>query len=172
MKSFFRSVVFGFALVSVTASSTAQAGKLEIFSKLTKYLSHTPKKPINYHLRGKKHPKTGVAFSKDGYPLFKAIATCNMRLSAFQIQFDKFSTDAKIRTKHFKICSKQLYKKTRTDKKLRSKFTSKQLRQLRNGQTPDGYTWHHEPQKNILTLVERDIHSQTAHSGGFSLHHK
>jgi hypothetical protein len=51
------------------------------------------------------------------------------------------------------------------------KFSGHQVQQLKNGKTPDGYTWHHSEKKNILELVDRAIHNKTAHSGGFSLHH-
>jgi hypothetical protein len=105
-------LMFKFLLVSALLINTVNAGKLEIITKLvTKYLPVSTKKPLNYALKGKKHPKTGVRFSKAGYPRFPAVATCDMRLSWFEINFDKFSSDEKIRAKHFKICSRQLYKK-------------------------------------------------------------
>ncbi len=163
---------FKIILSAMLLFSSAQADKAALVGKIVHFITQTkPKKPLNYALRGKKHPKTGVSFSRTGYPRFHAVATCNMRLSWFTIQFDKFSSDASVRTKHFANCSKQLYKKALKDPKLRAQFNRKQLTQLRKGKTPDGYTWHHTPKKNTLQLVDRNTHAQTAHSGGFSLYH-
>ena len=152
--------------------SCAHADKAALLGKIVRFVTHSkPKKPLNYALRGKKHPKTGVSFSRSGYPKFHAVTTCDMRLSWFTIQFDKFSSDASVRAKHFAICSRQLYKKVLKDPKLRARFNRKQLAQLRKGKTPNGYTWHHTPKKNTLQLVDRDTHAQTARSGGFSIYH-
>lgn len=160
-----------FVLILTILLSSADAGKLEIFTKFSKWVSSSSKKPINYALKNKKHPKTGVPFNKHGYPVFKSIDTCNMKLSRYAINFDKFQSDSSIRSKHFSICSKKLYQKTLKNPALKSNFTKQQLRQLRQGKTPDSFTWHHETKKNILTLVDRQTHAETAHSGGFSLHH-
>jgi hypothetical protein len=160
-----------FLLIITIFLSTLDAGSLGIFTKISKFVNSSPKKPINYALRNKKHPKTSVKYNKHGYPNFKKIYTCDMKLSWYTITFDKFKSDTSIRTKHFAICSKKLYKKTLKNPTLKSHFSKKQLKQLRQGKTPDNFTWHHEPKKNILTLVDRKIHANTAHSGGFSLHH-
>jgi hypothetical protein len=151
--------------------STLDAGSLNLFTKVGKFLKTTNKKPINYALKGKKHPKTGVKYNDNGYPIFKSNYTCDMRLSWFEREFDKLRNNSSTRSKHFRICSKQLYKQLLKKKKLKEKFTKKQLKQLRSGKTPDNYTWHHEPKTDILTLVDRDIHAKTSHSGGFSLNH-
>lgn len=161
-----------FALVLTLIFSAADAGKLELFSKITKFVTAPSKKPLNYALRGKRHPKTGVRYNRQGYPTFKAVDTCNMKLSWFTRQFDKLSSDSAIRQKHFRICSRKLYRKIQHAPAQRAKFTAQQLRQLRAGKTPEGYTWHHTQKTNILTLVDRATHAATPHSGGFSLHHK
>lgn len=160
-----------FVLVFTILLSTADADVFKLFTKITKLVTASSKKPINYHLRNKKHPKTKVEYNKYGYPKFNKIDTCDMRLSWYEINFDKFQSDSSIRSKHFSICSKKLYKKTLKNPALKSNFTKHQLRQLRLGKTPDNYTWHHEPKKNILTLVDRQTHADTAHSGGFSIYH-
>jgi len=38
-----------------------------------------------------------------------------------------------------------------------------------HSRTPAGYTWHHHQQSGRMQLVERNIHAQTGHTGGFSL---
>lgn len=35
--------------------------------------------------------------------------------------------------------------------------------------TPKGYTWHHHQTTGRMQLVETKVHSQTGHTGGFSL---
>ena len=35
--------------------------------------------------------------------------------------------------------------------------------------TPKGYTWHHHQTMGRMQLVETGVHSQTGHTGGFSL---
>lgn len=35
--------------------------------------------------------------------------------------------------------------------------------------TPKGYTWHHHQDFGRMQLVESKVHSQTGHTGGFSL---
>lgn len=37
------------------------------------------------------------------------------------------------------------------------------------GSTPKGYVWHHHQQPGRMQLVNRDIHSATGHTGGFTL---
>ena len=160
-----------FTLILTFLLTSVDAGKLEIFTKITNFVTSSPKKPINYALRNKKHPKTGVHYNKHGYPNFKSIDTCDMKLSWYTINFDKFQSDSSIRSKHFDICSKKLYKKTLKNPTLKSNFSKQQLRQLRLGKTPNNFTWHHETKKNILILVDRQTHANSAHSGGFSLHH-
>jgi len=35
--------------------------------------------------------------------------------------------------------------------------------------TPDGYTWHHHQDGTTMQLIPKEIHAQTAHTGGSSL---
>ena len=35
-----------------------------------------------------------------------------------------------------------------------------------DGETPDGYTWHHDAEVGKMQLVESDIHMKTGHTGG------
>lgn len=38
-----------------------------------------------------------------------------------------------------------------------------------NGETPEGYTWHHHEEPGIIQLVDTEIHAQTGHTGGSEL---
>ncbi len=46
------------------------------------------------------------------------------------------------------------------------KFTKEQLEDIKNGYTPEGYTWHHHQDTGKMQLVDTGIHSKTAHTGG------
>lgn len=159
-------------MILVLVVSMSSANVLSTFPKIVKWVVKTDKKPLNYALRNKVHPKTGVKFNKNGYPVFKKVDTCDMGLSWSQRVWDSWTSDASaVRQKHFAICSKKLYEKLSRNQLLKMKFTENQVSQLKRGKTPDGYTWHHSEKLNTLELVERKVHNQTAHSGGFSLYH-
>ena len=43
----------------------------------------------------------------------------------------------------FEECNKQLKEAVENNSELKEKFSDEQLEQIENGDTPDGYTWHH-----------------------------
>ncbi len=99
-----------------------------------------PKGLRNSHLAGKVHPKTGVPFDKAGFPNF----------------------------------SNNLYKGGVNDVMIKS--TGKRVADFAAANkaagyssTPKGYTWHHHQTTGRMQLVETGVHSQTGHTGGFSL---
>ncbi|MBC1290944.1 HNH endonuclease [Listeria booriae] len=47
----------------------------------------------------------------------------------------------------------------------KSKFTANQLKDIQNGYTPRGMTWHHQD-RGKMQLVDKAIHQQTGHTGG------
>ena len=54
--------------------------------------------------------------------------------------------------------------------KLEGKFSKDQLIDIMNGRSKiSGLTWHHNEEKGVMQLVEDVIHSQTGHTGGFSI---
>jgi hypothetical protein len=55
------------------------------------------------------------------------------------------------------------------DPELRDQFTEEQPEQIRNGETPDGYTWHHHQEPGKMQLVKSDIHANARHTGGYAL---
>lgn len=159
-----------FFLILVTFSS---ANVISDIPKVYRWFVGTPKKPINSALSNRVHPKTNVKFNAKGYPMFEKTYVCNMQLSWFSRKWDSMTmSDQAVRQKHFALCSKQLYQKLGEASLRNMKFTSSQIEHLKQGKTPEGFTWHHSEKKNILELVDRHIHNATAHSGGFSLHHK
>lgn len=70
-------------------------------------------------------------------------------------------------------CNAQLAQAVETDSELAGKFSEKELAQIKNGETPDGYTWHHNEEPGKMQLVERSKHDKTnggtPHTGGNSI---
>jgi hypothetical protein len=66
-------------------------------------------------------------------------------------------------------CNKQLKEAIEKNPELAKKFTPEQLEQIRNGDTPDGYTWHHNEETGKMQLVDSETHANTPHLGGKSI---
>ena len=56
-----------------------------------------------------------------------------------------------------------------SDPELEKQFDEEQLEQIENGDTPDGYTWHHNEETGRMQLVDSEIHAKTGHTGGRSI---
>ncbi|MFI8650646.1 T7SS effector LXG polymorphic toxin [Bacillus velezensis] len=108
------------------------------------------------HLKNEKHPKTGVPYNKDGFPIFKA----------------KFDTkiDSKLYKEsdylQFKGATLKLKEEIEKDPLLRNQFNDLQIEMIKAGETPDGYTWHHHQDSGRMQLVDQKVHRQTGHTGG------
>lgn len=122
----------------------------------------------NDGLEGKKHPQTDVPFKRktvedaDGnevtgvFPEFDPVFEGELPEELYQ-ESDK---------KQFAECNKQLKEAVEKDPELAKKFTPEQIEQIKNGDTPDGYTWHHNEEKGKMQLVDSDTHAKTGHTGG------
>ena len=121
----------------------------------------------NEELAGKKHPVTGVPFEKrtiivDGEEREVVVPVFDSVFDA-QLPEDKLkATDRE----QIKECNKQLKEAVDKDPELRAKFTDEQLEQIANGDTPDGYTWHHDAETGKMQLVDSETHAKTGHTGG------
>ena len=83
-----------------------------------------------------------------------------------QLPEDKLkSTDRE----QFKECNAQLKEEVANNKDLRSQFDDEQIEQIENGDTPDGYTWHHDADVGKMQLVDTEVHQKTGHTGGRSI---
>lgn len=122
----------------------------------------------NEYLEGQTHPETGVPFERktvkdadgnevDGvFPVFDSV-------------FDAYLPDNLLKAsdkEQFAECNAQLKKAVNEDPELKKKFTPEQLEQIENGETPDGYTWHHNEETGKMELVETSTHAKTGHTGG------
>ncbi len=124
----------------------------------------------NEELEGKTHPETGVPFERkqveiDGkqyevvVPEFESAYDATLPEDMFE------SSDAE----QSKECNLQLKNAIATDKDFRAQFDDDQIEQIENGETPDGYTWHHDAEPGKMQLVDTDIHQKTGHTGGRSI---
>lgn len=124
---------------------------------------------INEDLVGSKHPETGVSyrlrrFSIDGqmyeggFPEFQAAFEKRLPKDMYLASDDM----------QFKYCTESLARAIDKNPDLASKFTPRQLEQIRNGEPRiQGWTWHHkEYPPGQMQLVNSDIHSKSRHTGG------
>jgi hypothetical protein len=118
-------------------------------------------------LEGQRHPETGVLFKlkvlEDGregvFPVFDSLHDAQLPETLYK-ESDK---------KQFAECDKQLKAAIEKKPELAGKFTPEQLEQIKNGETPDGYTWHHNEESGKMQLVDEEIHAKTRHTGGRSI---
>lgn len=125
------------------------------------------RKCLNSDLEGMRHPKTGV--------LFERTTVCH-KGEKFEVIVPRFESkcdvqlpealyEAKNKTQ-FDYANEKLREQIKTDPVLQAQFNSEQLEQIRNGDRPDGYVWHHSEQPGQLQLVDKGVHDGTAHTGG------
>jgi hypothetical protein len=66
-------------------------------------------------------------------------------------------------------CNQELKEAVENDPELAKQFTPEQLEQIKNGETPDGYTWHHNEETGKMQLVKTEDHQANRHTGGKSI---
>lgn len=113
----------------------------------------------NMSLAGKTHPISGVPFDANGFPVFKSYIDIELPPSLHM------TTDKE----QFAYATKKLFEAVQKDDRFASKFSEKQLEQIKNGIKPSGYTWHHHQDAGKLQLVDTNIHQSTGHTGGKSM---
>lgn len=125
----------------------------------------------NDALAGETHLETGVAFEAEAvtlpngdvvegvFPQFDS--TYNFQLeSSLYLESDNVQ---------FTEANMALNEQVSANTSLAHQFTGDQLAQIRTGETPDGYTWHHAQHPGELQLVDEQIHAETGHTGGREL---
>lgn len=122
----------------------------------------------NEQYEGKKHPETNVPYKRktvkesDGKSVTGVFPQFNAKYEA-QLPKNLYKASDK---KQFAECNRQLKESVEKSPKIAKKFTQEQLEQIKNGDTPDGYLWHHNEEIGIMQLVDFDIHAKTGHTGG------
>lgn len=75
--------------------------------------------------------------------------------------------------KQFSECNRQLKEAVEKKPELAKEFADEQLEDIENGDTPEGYTWHHNEETGKMQLVKTEDHDRTqggaAHTGGKAL---
>lgn len=128
---------------------------------------------INNSFEGTLHSETGVPFERkvvediygnkvNGvYPDFKEHRVFEVKLPDDRLQaFDKIQFDC---------CNEKLKESYDKGTINTENFTERQLQQIKNGDKPEGFTWHHNEVKGRMELVKSDIHEATGHTGGKSI---
>ena len=121
----------------------------------------------NADLADQPHPETGVPFETkiiewngetyDGvFPDFDESLSVQLPLNLYE------STDYH----QFDYANDQLLHEIQQDPMLASQFTEEELAQIKAGETPDGYIWHHHEEPGRMELVDEKTHAQTGHTGG------
>lgn len=110
-------------------------------------------------MANKRHPKTKVCFDDKGFPKFKVYYTVKLKKKYF----------CETRERHFYMANKILDEDIFCNRKLRSKFSKSQIKQISQYETPSGYTWHHHQDAGVLQLVDAELHSKTHHVGGYTI---
>lgn len=59
-----------------------------------------------------------------------------------------------------------LKEKVENDSEFAKQFSEEQLDQIKNGETPDGYTWHHSEEHGEMQLISTEDHQNNRHTGG------
>jgi len=96
-------------------------------------------------LAGKKHPVTGVPFTKDGYPDFSNYLYKGSKGKS-EVKLEKFTSHP-------------------DDEMIANKLAGFK-------ETPEGYTWHHKEDGTTMQLVEEFAHKKTGHTGGNAIYKK
>jgi DNase/tRNase domain of colicin-like bacteriocin len=127
-------------------------------------------KTRNDYLSGYEHPETGVPFVEKTVYLpngqviegtFPVFDETFRVMIAEELYLD--SDDI-----HFQVSNDTLYQAITENPNLVNElvFSQGDVQSLANGQTPEGYTWHHNEEPGFLQLVDEETHAQTAHTGG------
>lgn len=127
---------------------------------------------INAELKGGLHPDTNVPYKQkivtdeDGiryrgvFPEFPYAYECKLPKELY------FTSDKL----QFRNCTKQLKEFLEANPREKTNFTTEQLEQVWNLDTPDGFVWHHvESPPGKMQLVDYNTHANTRHNGGKSI---
>lgn len=116
---------------------------------------------------------------KDTFITSKNASELNVKISKYNMPEFETNFEIKIliedfnkeRYVHERIANKSLKEAIAANDSLRNKFNQRQIKQIENGITPDGYTWHHDgnPPPGRLQLVDTSLHNAVRHTGGYSL---
>lgn len=153
----------------VEKSAEPAALKPENFSRVEANSPDIGRKVIcrNEGLAGDCHPITGVPFERklieingekvEGvFPQFESQHTVDLPENLYQAT----------NKEQFDYANQELKETVEKTPELAERFDADQLEQIRNGDRPDGYVWHHAENPGELQLIDRETHDKTGHTGG------
>ncbi|SES08092.1 HNH endonuclease [Salipaludibacillus aurantiacus] len=126
---------------------------------------------FNAELEGEVHPETGVSYEvnkvltdeglwkKGVFPVFDAEFDAHLPIDQYQAS----------PYYHQQIANEQLQFAYETDASRFSHFGEDQIEQIIDGETPEGYVWHHHEEMGRMQLVESNMHDPSGHTGGMSI---
>ena len=131
-------------------------------------------KTDNEHLEGQIHEPSGIKY------VSKVVDINGVKVEVVVPEFESKmdvqlpeNLEKESNSKQFKECNSQLKDRVENDPEFRERFTDEQIEDIMNGDTPEGYTWHHDAEKGKMQLVETSKHDRTqggaAHTGGKAL---
>ena len=91
------------------------------------------------------------------------------RFPVFKSEFDAYLPEDLYKAKdryQFAECNRQLKAAINENPFMAKQFDADQLDQIKKGETPDGFTWHHNEDDGKIQLVDSYIHAKTGHVGG------
>lgn len=123
---------------------------------------------INAALEGELHPETGVPYESKivqlaGDEYIQGVFPDFEEVYAGTIPESMYMESDCVQ---FSYMNEQLAEQIARDPALASAFTETQISQIMEGETPDGYVWHHSEEPGRLELVSEDEHAKSAHTGG------
>lgn len=125
---------------------------------------------INDHLVDSEHPETGVPFSENTVELQNGQEITGV-FPMFDFEYEvNIDETLYLQTDYvqFSYANQELYQAIQADPNLADDLglTPEDIQGLSKGETPEGFTWHHNEEPGVLQLVDQDVHMNTAHTGG------
>jgi hypothetical protein len=128
---------------------------------------------LNQSLEGMNHPETGIPYESK--------VVTNSEGKQIEGVFPDFSEASKFETnlpenlymesdnKQFEYCNEKMKEAYDSGKIDTTDFSDRQIEQIKNGDKPEGYTWHHSEDLGKMQIVPTNIHGTTGHTGGKSI---
>lgn len=126
---------------------------------------------INSDLSGEVHPETGVPYETKTFQLPDGQWVEGVFPDFDEVYDYDLSESLYLQTDYvqFSYLNDQLANDITNDPDLAANFTSEQIAEIHNGETPEGYVWHHTEEPGHMELVAEGEHANSAHTGGREL---
>jgi len=125
-------------------------------------------KTRNWELAGDVHPETGVPFVRDTVTLSDGTVREGV-FPEFTATYETTLPDELLKATDYQqsqYSNEQLREAVERDPSLKERFNETQIEQIREAETPDGFTWHHHQETGRMQLVDTSTHLRTGHTGG------